>query len=68
MSKLEGARDRRHEHLDELIEKYRSARSDDYRSRVESWIEEERERISEIESKLRDVREKFAEAKERLRD
>lgn len=66
LDKLEAARERRQEHLEALIDRYRSARSDEYRNKVESWIDEERGRISDIEAKISDVRGKLSDARLRL--
>lgn len=64
--KLTGALARRQEHLDELISQRDSAWSDKFRERVEGWIDEERQNITEIEAKLDDVRTKLSDAKIRL--
>jgi hypothetical protein len=64
--KLESALSHRQEHLEKLLGQYAGARSDDYRSRVEGWIEEERGRISDIEAKLSGVRAKLADARAKL--
>ncbi len=64
--KLEAALSHREEHLAKLIGQYESARSDEFRERVEGWMSEERANINSIETKLGDVRAKLSEARLRL--
>ena len=66
LGKLEGARDRRADHLRHLEEQYQSAWSDSFRDRVQGWMDEERGNIHEIEEKIRSVRDKIDEASRKL--
>lgn len=54
-------------HLDELQEKRCSARSDEFRDRVDSWIEEEENAIREIRSKIEDIEKWKEEERAKLR-
>ena len=54
-------------HLSSLYDQLGSARSDDFRSRVSGWIEEEQESIREIRRKLENVENWLCEAREKLR-
>ncbi len=54
-------------HLEELYDKRDSARSDDFRSRVEEWIDNEQDAISDIRSKIRQVEDWLDEARSKLR-
>lgn len=54
-------------HLDELHDKLRDARSDDFRSRVSGWISEEESSIRDIEQKLRNIEDWIYENKDKLR-
>ena len=67
LDRLESALDHRRSHLSKLEDMRDSARSDSYRDRVDSWIEEEQERIGEIESKIRQVKGWVSEIEAKLR-
>lgn len=54
-------------HLEELYDKRDTARSDDYRSMVEEWIDKEKDAMSGIKSKIRRVEEWIEEARSKLR-
>jgi len=54
-------------HLSSLYDKLSDAGSDDYRSRVSGWIDEEQEKIREIKRKLENVENWLYEAREKLR-
>ena len=67
--KLEKANDaltRKEQHVEDLQDQARSAWSDGYRSRVEGWIAEEEDRISDIKANAREVEGWIEEAQERL--
>lgn len=51
-SRLEDVLSHKRSHLDDLSDKLADARSDDYRSRVLGWIEEERSAIGDIEQQI----------------
>lgn len=53
-------------HLDELHDKLREARSDDYRSRVSGWISEEESKISDIKESLRNIENWIQEDRDKL--
>lgn len=55
IEKMEGALERKRQHLDELYERLEDARSDSYRERVEGWIEEDSSSIKDIEEQLERV-------------
>lgn len=66
-TKLELALERRKDRRSELDDKKYSARSDDFRSVVEGWIDENEEAIMEIEKKLSNVNDWIDEAYDRLK-
>ena len=55
-SRLEDVLDHKRRHLDSLHDRLADAWSDGYRSRVEGWIAEEVDAISDIERKIHEVR------------
>ncbi len=67
LSRLEGALERRQGHLSHLEDQRSSAWSDSYRDRVDGWISEEHDRISDIESKISQIRGWISEMKAKLR-
>ena len=54
-------------HLDELHDKLRDARGDDFRSVVSGWISEEEAGIGDVKEKLRRGEDWIYEDKEKLR-
>lgn len=54
-------------HLDELYDKLREARSDNFRSVVSGWISEEESNISDIKEKLRKIEDWIYEDENKLR-
>ena len=54
-------------HLDELNDKLRDARGDDFRSVVSGWISEEEAGIGDVKEKLRKVEDWIYEDREKLR-
>lgn len=56
LDKAESALTRSQTHADELREKIATARSDDYRERVEGWLEEEEERSKSIEESIERIK------------
>ncbi|HUM77813.1 MAG TPA: hypothetical protein PLP43_05255 [Methanoculleus sp.] len=67
LDSLESALDRRQRNLSKLEEMRDSAWSDSYRDRVEGWIDEENERISDIQSTIDRVKGWIAEMEAKLR-
>lgn len=68
-TRLENLREileKRNSHLDELQGKLGNAWNDDYRERVEGWIEEEEENIRNIKEQIVQVEQWLQEAKDRL--
>jgi len=54
-------------HFDELHDKLRDARGDDFRSVVSGWISEEEAGIRDVKEKLRKVEDWIYEDREKLR-
>jgi hypothetical protein len=54
-SRLEDVLSHKRSHLSTLYDKLSGARSDEYRNRVEGWIEEEREAIRDIGAKIEEI-------------
>lgn len=67
LGRLEGVLDRRQSHLSHLEDMRGSAWSDSYRDRVDGWISEEHDRISDIEGKISQIRGWISEMKAKLR-
>ena len=65
--KLSHVLSHKEQHLSELYEKLRDAWSDDFRSRVSDWIEEEKSNIRDIEQKLRNIEDWIYENRDQLR-
>jgi len=66
-SRLEGVLNHKRGHLESLAERLADARSDEYRSRVLGWIEEERDAILDIQGKIDQINSWIAEDLEKLR-
>jgi predicted nucleic acid-binding Zn-ribbon protein len=54
-------------HLTELYDRLASARTDEFRARVEGWIDQEQESISDIKNKLEQIERWIDDEKEKLR-
>lgn len=67
-SRLDDVLTHKRDHLIILYGKLSEARSDEYRSRVEGWIEEERSAISDIERKIEEIDGWIDEDLEKLRE
>jgi hypothetical protein len=65
-TKLYSILNHKESHLSDLEEKRDSARSDDYRARVEGWIEEEEGRIRDIRAQIEQVEGWLEDARSRL--
>lgn len=66
ISRLEEALSHRRNHLDTLLERLSNTWSDERRSQIEDWIDEEKRRISDINEKLSDAYERLREAQAKL--
>jgi len=67
LDKLRSVLKHKKSHLETLRENRDSAWNDDYRSRVEGWIEDEEKAIDDIESKIEKIKEWIAEEQSKLR-
>jgi hypothetical protein len=67
IAKLASVLAHKESHLEQLEEKRNSARSDDFRSTVESWIDEEEEAIRDIRATIRQVEGWLDEERAKLR-
>ena len=67
LQKLTDVLSHKESHLDDLHEKRDSARSDDFRARVEEWIDQEEDAISDIKRKIDQVEDWLDEARAKLR-
>jgi len=67
LDRLESALARRQSNLSKLEDMRDSARSDSYRDRVEGWIDEENDRISDIEKKIDQIKEWISDMTAKLR-
>ena len=67
LDRLENALNRRQSNLSKLESMRDSAWSDSYRDRVEEWIDEENERISDIERKIDQIKEWISDMEAKLR-
>lgn len=65
--KLNNVLTHKERHLNELYDKLREARSDDFRSVVSGWISEEESNIADIKEKLRRIEDWIYENKDKLR-
>lgn len=66
ISKLQDVLAHKRSHLDDLYDKRSSARTDSFRDRVDEWIREERESVSDIEDKIDRLRRWIEEERSRL--
>lgn len=67
LDRLESALDRRKSNLSKLEDMRDSAWSDSFRNRVEKWIDEENDRISDIESKINQIKGWISDMEAKLR-
>ena len=67
LDRLESALDHRQSILSNLEDKRDSAWSDDFRERIDDWIGEEEDRISDIERKIDQIKEWISDSEEKLR-
>lgn len=67
LHKLTSVLSHKESHLDDLRDKRDSARSDDFRARVEEWIDQEEDAISDIRRKIDQVEDWIDEARAKLR-
>jgi len=67
LDKLSGVLHHKESHLDELRDKQASAWSDDFRDRVEGWIDEEESAIQDIRAKIDQIEEWLEEERSKLR-
>lgn len=67
MERLSGVLRHKESHLDDLQEKRSSARSDEFRDRVDGWIEEEVDAIRDIRSKIEEIEGWIEEERSKLR-
>ncbi|MGB4644461.1 MAG: hypothetical protein WBH76_01020 [Dictyoglomaceae bacterium] len=67
LDRLESALERRQNNLSKLEDMRDSAWSDSYRDRVEEWIDEENDRISDIEKKIDQIKEWISDIEAKLR-
>lgn len=66
ISRAEDALEHKHEHLEDLKEKYREAWNDDFRERCGAWIEETEEKIQSIEDQIEQWKEWLDEEQNKL--
>jgi hypothetical protein len=67
LDRLRGVIEHKEQHLEELREKRDSAWNDDFRERVEGWIEEEERAIDDIRGKIDDIESWIQQEEEKLR-
>lgn len=67
LQKLTAVLAHKESHLDDLRDKRDSARSDDFRARVEEWIDQEEDAISDIRRKIDQVEDWLDEARAKIR-
>lgn len=67
LQKLTAVLSHKESHLDDLRDKRDSARSDDFRARVEEWIDQEEGAISDIRRKIDQVEDWLDEARAKLK-
>lgn len=67
LDKLNGVLQHKESHLDDLRDKQASAWSDEFRDRVEGWIDEEESAIADIRAKIHQIEEWLEEERSKLK-